>query len=312
MEFVRCSNPIFDWLLLLLFQQPNHWFRTFHCRSILPVHISTNNWIALLEGKKRFDIFAKYSIIQSIISTSTIILAIFFGPTNLIIIFLVFLASGAATNVFFFFKCKQYIENQEEEEGWRTSGYKLTFNDFVTLNYDNLDKILIGIFLGPVELAVYAIAVSIVSALKNSLIQIIKVISPSIFMMEKEKLKSVFKKTFPFMILLNIIFLVVIILILPFITTFLYSQKYADSIFFAQVYSITIPLAFILAVLNASLISLKGENVLLISRLMGLVIILILYAVLIPIFGIMGAITASIIYYVSLCVLQYYYLKLRW
>ena len=54
------------------------------------------------------------------------------------------------------------------------SGYKLTLNDFVTLSYDNVDKILIGIFLGPVELAIYAIAVSIVSAIKASVIQIIR------------------------------------------------------------------------------------------------------------------------------------------
>ena len=200
----------------------------------------------------------------------------------------------------------------EEEEGWRKSGYKLSFNDFVDLSYDNLDKIMIGIFLGPVELAVYAIAVSIVSALKGSLIQITTVISPSLYTMDKKTLKSILQKSLPSLILLNSIFLVVIILVLPFITILLYSQKYADSIFYAQVYSITIPLAFIMAVLSASLISLKEENVLLISRLLGLVLILILYAVLIPIFGIMGAITASIIYYVILCVLQYYYLKLRW
>jgi O-antigen/teichoic acid export membrane protein len=277
-----------------------------------PLIYSTNNWIALLQGKKKFDIFAKFSIIQSIIRTSTVILAIFSGPTNLIIIFLAFLATGAATNIIFFFKCKQYIENQEEEEGWRRSGYKLSFNDFVTLSYDNLDKILIGIFLGPVELAIYAIAVSIVSALKGSLIQIITVISPSIFSMEKEKLKIYLKKTFPSLILLNIILLIVIILILPFITTLLYSQKYSDSIFFAQVYAITIPLAFILAVLNTSLISLREENVILVSRLLGFILMLILYVVLIPILGIMGAIIASIIYYVSLCIILYHYLTLRW
>ena len=68
-----------------------------------PLIYAPNNWIALLQGKRRFDIFAKYSIIQSIIRTSTILIAIFSGPMNLIIIFLAFLTTSASTNIFFFF-----------------------------------------------------------------------------------------------------------------------------------------------------------------------------------------------------------------
>lgn len=294
------------------FNNPIIGLALFIASIFFPLIYAPNNWIALLQGKKRFDIFAKYSIIQSIIRTSAILFAIFSGPTNLIIIFLSFLVSGAVTNVLFFFKSKHYIENNEEENGWKKSGYKLTFNDFVDLSYDNLDKILIGIFLGPVELAVYAIAVSIVSALKGSLIQIITVISPSVYAMEKKTLKSILKKTLPSIILLNIIFMLIVILVLPFIINLLYSQKYDDSIFIAQVYSITIPLAIIMAVLSTSLISLKEENMLLISRLIGFIIMLILYIILIPIFGIMGAILASILYYIILCILQYYYLRLKW
>ena len=284
----------------------------FTAAVFFPFIYAPNNWIALLQGKKRFDIFAKYSIIQSIISTSSIILAILLGPTNLIIIFLAVLTSGAATNVFFFFKCKNYIENCTEEEGWIRSGYKLTFNNFVALNYDNIDKILIGIFLGPAELAVYVLAVSIVSAIIGSFNQIIKVISPTIFMMGKKTLKKTLKKTFPLLIILTIIFMIIIVLILPSIIILLYSQKYADSIFFAQVYCITIPLAVIVAVLSTSLISLGEENVLVTSTLLGLVTLIILYTFLIPILGIIGAIISSITYYVILCFIQYHYLRLRW
>lgn len=276
---------------------------------LFPLIYAPNNWIALLQGKKRFDIFAKYSIIQVLIRTMAIILAIYLDKNSLILIFLTYLITSALTNVFLYYKCKKYLKNDDEEEGWRKSGYKLTFNDFVALSYDNVDKILIGIFLGPVELAIYSIAVSIVSALKASLIQIVKVVSPSIYAMDKETLKTKLKQTFPFLIILNLVLLALIIVLIPFITTLLFSEKYAGSIFYAQVYSITIPLAVFMAVFSSALISLKEENILLISRLVGLILILPLYMILIPYLGIIGAIIASIIYYIVLCLIQYFYLR---
>lgn len=271
-----------------------------------PFIYAPNNWIAMLQGKKRFDIFAKYSIIQAIIRTTAIILAIIIGRTNLILIFMVFMVTSATTNVFLYFKCKQYLKNLDEEEGWKKSGYKLTLNDFVNLSYDNMDKILIGIFLGPVELAVYSIAVSIVSALKGSLLQIIKVLSPTIFTMKKDILQRKLKETFPLLLILNIIMFTLIVFFLPTVMTLLYSQKYADSIFYAQLYSITIPLTFFMGILNTSLVSMKEENAILISRIIGFIVMIILYVMFIPLFGIIGAICASIIYCLLICLLQYY------
>ena len=161
---------------------------------IFPLIYAPNNWIALLQGKKRFDTFAKYSIIQTCIRTTIIITVILLENTNLILIFLAFMLSTALTNLFFYYRSKRFVENDDEEEGWEKSGYKLTLNDFVTLSYDNVDKILIGIFLGPVELAIYAIAVSIVSAIKASVIQIIKVIYPSIFTLKRKTLAHKLRK----------------------------------------------------------------------------------------------------------------------
>jgi O-antigen/teichoic acid export membrane protein len=274
-----------------------------------PLIYAPNNWIALLQGKKRFDIFAKYSIIQTIIRTLAITLTIFLENTSLIIIFTMYIITTALTNIFFYFKCKKYLENNNEEKGWKKSGYKLSLNDFISLSYDNIDKILIGIFLGPVELAIYTIAVSIVSAMKGSAIQIIKVISPSIFTMKKETLGYKLKKTFPVLVVSNLIITAVIILCLPFIMELLYSEKYASSILFAQIYSLTIPLAVFLGVLSASLIAMKEENALLSSRILGFSLMMILYTILIPLLGINGAIIASILYYASLCLLQFYCLK---
>ncbi len=276
-----------------------------------PLLYAPNNWISLLQGKKRFDIFAKYSIIQIIIKTSLIIITILSEPTNLLLIFISFLIGGAATNILFYYKSKKYVKNDSNEDGWEKSGFKLTLNDFVLLSYDNVDKILIGIFLGPTELAVYVIAVSVVTAIKGSLIQIIKVIFPSIFAMTKIELRKILKNTLPILAILNTSFILLIILALPFLMNLLYSQRYADSIFYAQIYSIIIPLTVLTVILTTALISLKEENIILISRILGFVLLITLYIILIPNLGIIGAILTSLVYYICLCIFLYYYLVQR-
>lgn len=276
-----------------------------------PLLYAPNNWTALLQGKKKFDIFAKFSIIQSLLRALAIIMAVYLGSGTLVPIFLAYMIVNSFTNIFYFFKCKAYINNDLEEEGWQRSGYKLTFNDFVMLSYDYIDKIFIGIFIGPVELAIYAVAVSVVSAIRGSVIQIIKVTYPHIFAMQKEKIKVYFQKIMLPLIIFNLIFLLILVLILPLLMIILYSQKYEDSIIYAQMYCITIPLAIFMVVLNTSLIALKKENAIIKFRLLGLIIILILYSILIPFMGVIGAIISSIIYYVVLIILQYLYLRSR-
>ena len=85
---------------------------------IFPLIYAPNNWIALLQGKKRFDTFAKYSIIQTCIRTTIIITVILLENTNLILIFLAFMLSTALTNLFFYYRSKRFVENDDEEEGW--------------------------------------------------------------------------------------------------------------------------------------------------------------------------------------------------
>lgn len=273
-----------------------------------PLLYAPNNWSAFLQGKKRFDIFAKYSTVKTLLTTSAIIATIFIGKGNLILIFLIYLITNSVLNVFYYFKCHIFLDNNEEDDGWKKSGYKLSVSDFISISYDYMDKILIGLFLGPAQLAVYVIAVSIVSQIKASLIQVMKVIYPQIFQMNKDILIRTLKKIRNNFFLLSIAFVLIIMILLPYIITILYSNKYIDSIIYAQIYTITIPLAIFSTITSTILISLKKENILLKYQIICFVIMLGLYLTLIPSLKILGALVSSIIYYIILNLFQYAYI----
>lgn len=273
-----------------------------------PLLYAPNNWSAFLQGKKRFDIFAKYSSVKTLLNTFAILAAIFIGKGSLIPIFLAYLVSNSVLNLFYYFKCYGFLENNKEEYGWKKSGYKLSVSDFISISYDYMDKIIIGILLGPVSLAVYVIAVSIVSQIKSSLIQVMKVLYPQIFQMNKDILVKTLKKIRNKFLLLSITFVFTIMALLPYVITILYSNKYIDSIIYAQIYTITIPLAIFSTITSTILISLKKENILLKYQIICFFIMLGLYLTLIPSLGILGALISSIIYYIILNLFQYDYI----
>lgn len=283
---------------------------TFLLASIFfPFLYAPNTWINFLSGKKRFDLSAKYNIIQTFSRTIAIILILLLGVRTLVPIFTVFLFTNSFFNVYYYYKSKELMINKNEEKNWKDHIYQLSFVEFTTLSYEYADKIIIGILLGPVQLAIYSIAAIVVSQIKGSLNQLLKIYYPKIFEMENESIISNMKKHLPKFILLNVGILILVIIFIPWLILLLFSEKYSDSIFYAQIYSITIPLSLFMIISGTMLIGLNKENKLFRFRAVGTVLLLGLYLTLIPIWGLYGAIISSIIYYIVVDALQYYYIN---
>ena len=272
-----------------------------------PFFYAPNNWQYLLIGKERFDLYSKRNMTQTLIISMFIIISVIIGKGSLIPIFITYMLFNAFFNTFYYFQCKKFVENDAEEEGWKNSGYQLTFIEFTLFAYDNIDKIIIGILLGPSQLAIYVIAVTVVNLLRGSFSQIFQVITPKIMKMEKELINYHLKRLMPKFIIFNIILLIFIIIILPFIIKLFYSEKYIQSIYYAQIYTLTIPLAFIMTITSNIIVAHNKENILLKLRIVGTIVLLSLYVLLIPLLGLIGAIISSIIYYIFIDILQYFY-----
>lgn len=291
------------------YEQPEVGITLLLASIFFPLLYGLNTWINFLNGKKRFDLSVKYSIIQTFFRTFTIITILLLGVTTLVPIFAVFLLINSFFNVYYYYRSKKLVINNIEEKNWKSYIYKLSFVEFSALSYEYADKIIIGILLGPFPLAVYSIAATVISQIKGSMNQLLKIYYPKIFEMENEDILFNLKKFFPKFILLNVGILTLIIILMPWLILLLFSDKYSESIVYAQLYSITIPLSLFMIISGTILIALNNENELFRFRSVGTIVLLGLYLTLIPAWGLYGAIIGSIIYYIFVDALQYYYIN---
>ncbi|PKL74042.1 MAG: hypothetical protein CVV29_00320 [Methanobacteriales archaeon HGW-Methanobacteriales-2] len=268
-------------------------------------------WVKLLQGKKRFDLVTKNSIIIIFIRTVTIIIATILGSGNIIPILIAFLIAHSSLNLLYYYKSKNLLINNEIEEKWKKSGYKLTFVELSSYIYNYADKIIVGVILGPVELAIYVIATNIIYQIIGSIDQLLKVIYPKIFEMNSDSIiKSLKRFIFKFTLLI-VGFVFLLILILPTLIPLLFSSEYADAILLAQISTLIIPFNILTYLSDPIIVAFNREDVLFKFRLIGICLYLSCYIILIIYLGLVGVVISSIIYYMTLMLLQFFYIFRR-
>jgi O-antigen/teichoic acid export membrane protein len=275
---------------------------------IFPFFYSTNSWISFLQGKKKFDLYSKFHVFQHFFSTLFTIITILF-TSNVFFIFIIYILSNLIFNIIYSFRTKKYVKNNLLDKGWKSSGYKLTITNFISVSYEYLDKILIGILLGSASLAVYTIVVLIIYSTQRLFKELMKITMPKIFLFNKEKIYKLSHKMLYIVSFFSIIISIITYFLTPIVIHILYSAKYADAIKYVQLYTISFPLYMLMTLLTIFFISLNKEKELIYIKSISLVINVILYLVLIPQFGIIGAIISSLIFYLINIILLFYYFK---
>ncbi len=265
------------------------------------------SWDSLYQGQSKFSISTYFNSIKTVIIAGFVSVSIFFGKDNLILIFISYLASNTFTNLLFYYLSFKHIKNDDIENSWKKSSYKLSLIAVISLIYDHADKIIIGVFFEPEKLAVYSIAVSIIIYLRTAIKMLIRVIMPKLFAADKELLQNILRKYIVKFFVVLILGSIVFYFLLPFVITILYSTKYENSVFYAQIYLISIPATGLVMFLQNYLIAFNSETLMIKVKLIFTVLNLLLYILLIPYFGIFGAVVSSIIYYYMLLFVFSYY-----
>jgi len=266
-------------------------------------------WESFLVGKKRFKNIFIYKSIFSVINLAVVVLVIYLKKDNLTLIILSYVLVHSVFNIIYFLITRRLIKNSREAPGWRKEGYKLTARSVISLLYNNVDKIIIGLLLGSVELAVYSIAVVIYTKLLFFIKEILNVITPKLFEKTKDENYKLEKKTMFFALLSISLFVAVIIVIIPKMYILFFSEKYADSVRYAQIYMLIVPISFINNIIQIFLVGKNKINIIIRNQVISICLNLILYFVLIPIWGIYGAIVSSFIYFLVLLLLNYLYVR---
>jgi O-antigen/teichoic acid export membrane protein len=251
-----------------------------------PFLYSTNTWESFVQGKERFDLLAKYSIIRTILNTSLLILILIIFKENLILLVLAYVSSISISNYFFYKKTNKFSENQKKDPNSIKYGWFLTKINGLNLFFSKIDYLLVGYFLGIESLAVYSIGMTFGVKIKDLFKVIFSVLSPQIARKGFDKKINYLVIFLAFSMIAGILYF-----ILPTVINVLFSSKYEDSIYISQIYILFLPI-FITGLLAENHLSFfsKNKKVIFFTSLLSPIIKFALMLILLINFGIIGLI----------------------
>ena len=269
----------------------------------IPIELVTSLYAPYLEGRKKFKENTLFNTIRSIVPALGIGISLFFTQNVLIIVSLFFILTTLPRVIFFLHIRHKYKLHQETTKPDSMVSYSkhLSLMNILTIGATHADKILVFHFLGAVQLAIYAFAIAIPKQLRN-VSKIVKTLSLPKFSNRpiKEIKKNLFGKL-TLAALFGAVLAAIYIPIAPMIYSLLFPQ-YIESVIYSQFYALTM-----LFIPNALMIQLlvgqERKKELYIIRTTVPIVRLLLFALLIPLFGIMGVISALLIAHVTASVM---------
>lgn len=262
----------------------------------LPFYEGLSQWRNIKIGEERFAAFFKQETLWQFTMHATMVAVALLYPHNIALPVLVFLGVPAILNTIFTVKDLRSIKPEETDEpqsisyGLRTSFYA-AFNTIAV----NADKLFLFAFMSPTATAVFVAAERIPEVLRNIVQDAIAAYAPR-FAREQAYTKELDKALRVVALVIGLSVFVFAFTLLPFVLTFIFGEIYAESIPYAQALCLSV------AIGNASNIrfryirsKLDTVNFAKITILTSLLRLL-MSAILIPFYGIAGAVASAFAY----------------
>jgi len=257
---------------------------------------------AVLVGKKDFRLS---SILGSAgqITAAIIILPVLIFTKNPILIFAVYCATWSATRLAsLLYTLKKYPPNDNYEQGVNSYAFHATVIGITSIVIGSIDSILVFHFLGAANLAIMTFALAPVSQFRGLLSSPSVLAVPKLANQSSSDIKKIlYKRSASLFLMGAVLTIVYCILAIPFFHIFF--PKYTSSIPFSMLFSITIMLQ-----VGNTLVGpvINSRATLIPTRLLYLwnlpsVVIAVCALVLIPVFGIWGAVTGQLLSYGASC-----------
>jgi O-antigen/teichoic acid export membrane protein len=219
-----------------------------------PLWHTCNLYISYLQGKKEFRLLSLYQTITDTTITMILIAAIFITE-NLLTLIILHFSVNSLLSLFFFLSLYPTKKQRTEISETALFARHLSVAELLTNGTQYVDKILVFQLLGPSELALYTIAVTLPEKIRSSIrANIGNLALPK--MAEHESFTETYKlciKKIPALFILVIIITFVYILTAPSLLLFLFPE-YADAISLSQLHALSIlsvPIILFLKALNA-------------------------------------------------------------
>lgn len=272
----------------------------------LPITASAGLHGAYLLGKKDFRRITYYGMLRNIAPAAALILTLFL-TSNLVAIMVVYFVSAALTALFlYYWTLSAYKkENQKNDPELTSYSTHLSIMGVIGQVASSLDKILIFHYLGAVPLAIYAFAIAPVEQLQGGKKILSALVLPKISERSFEELQASGPRKALLLGFYALVLAGVYAFFAPYFYKFLYPQ-YLDSVFYSQVYSLTL-IAVVGTIFESSLVTHNKTKELYLLRTIVPVVKIILFLILLPLYGLMGLIVTHVFIRTFSSALSYYF-----
>lgn len=264
----------------------------------LPLFDTLTTYLSYFVGKRRFDLRTKYLAFTQLVSTLAL-LATIACTNNLILILLAYFLPLAGIRAILYRHVTQTISHtsiKEEDTDAITYGKHLTAMQILGMIANEIDKILIWKFLGPVQVATYTFALAIPEQTKGPLKGIGELAFPKFAAQTSQQIRAnlpgLFRKIALYALGLFSVSLLYAVAA-PYIFSFLFPQ-YMASVTYSQIFALSIVTnvaSIPLAILSAQ----KKTSAQYIITTIQPITTIGLLLLLVPTHGIMGAIIALVL-----------------
>ena len=284
--FLLCIAGFFKFI------RPEPFWHVFVFAALLfPVFSGFNGVFGYFLGKENFRKSALFGMFAEFVGVLATILASFTG--SLFIIVLAYMVSSTIAVLLVFLFERRKVKPVPVDPGVVAYGRDMTFMNVFNYISPFLDRFVIAFVMGFESLAVYAIAMAIVPHLSYGGRLFSLLLLPK-FSRESPGHAGKIKKLFWWFCLGCVFLVVVLIAVLPWLIPLLFSEKYAESVFFAQIACLYL-IFFMPSSIIYSYFQGRKRVRLLYAYNLGLgVLNLVLLGVFIPLLGVMGAIVSKI------------------
>jgi len=267
----------------------------------LPLFNALSIYTSFLMGKKLFNTQVRYDSITQITATIIMVLTLFLIkklsfnlPLYIILILIigVYFLSRTLLRFFFFMATKnRFKPNSKQDPKTISFGKHLSLSGLIDVVACSLDKILLFHYLGAIELAVYSFAALIPQQIQSPLKHIADLTLPKFSVRSREEIrKTIFRKIF-FLTLLVSSLVFIYIVFAPLLYQ-IFFPKYLDSISYSRIYALSIiPLCFSMGSIFRAKMMIKELYKI---RIIGPLVRAGLFFILIPLYGIWGAVIATL------------------
>ncbi len=270
-----------------------------------PFEEGLQNWILFLKGKSEFRKLAYYNSIKFFISLVAVTASIVF-TRNIIVIFIAYFLVNSGFNILYHFKALNSLRNNEVDEGWKRQSFALTIVILSTVIFGRVDVVLIGALLPFGEVAIYGLVMKFIDVFFRIIQSTVEAIIPNLYQSKKITIRYFYK-----FFLLSFLIPIILYPIIKYPVLLLYGEEYSDVVGFSQLYVFIIPFCFLNIVATHFMIKYKLNKEINLSRITSIVAVVVLYATLIPLYGILGGVISSMLYFIIQLVINLFMLRVR-